>query len=233
MATPWRTAAALAALAAAGALLPGGASAQQTALVAEGLRVDSTGLGSGRHARMEMLLEKTLFKVDVLRLSVVLDREAAERIESALAAATSGGWELDDEALEDTIAAIALDSREALTEIEFERDVGLEQFLDGIRSNLEKAREADLITASEFEDIAAQLPRWYDFLAERGIDSGDRMVQRIRGDTLRTIYVTAAGDVLLDQQDVGPVRRLSVLGGYFAPGSDFREDLVRSIVRED
>ncbi|HSM08267.1 MAG TPA: hypothetical protein VLA33_04535, partial [Gemmatimonadota bacterium] len=65
---------------------------------------------------------------------------------------------------------------------------------------------------------------------ERGIRSGDRMLQRVRGDTLRTVYEGADGEVLLDQVDVGPERRLAVLGGYFAPGSDFRQGLVESVL---
>jgi hypothetical protein len=55
------------------------------------------------------------------------------------------------------------------------------------------------------------------------------MYQRIRSDTLRTVYVDREGSILLDQLDVGPERRLAVLGGYFAPGSEFRDGLVASV----
>jgi hypothetical protein len=57
------------------------------------------------------------------------------------------------------------------------------------------------------------------------------MIYGIRGDTLHTVFRVAEGDILLDQVDVGPQRRLAVLGGYFAPKSDFRESLVRSLFR--
>jgi hypothetical protein len=57
------------------------------------------------------------------------------------------------------------------------------------------------------------------------------MFYRIRGDTLHTVFRSAEGENLLDQVDVGPERRLFVLGGYFAPNSDFREKLVKSLFR--
>ncbi len=56
------------------------------------------------------------------------------------------------------------------------------------------------------------------------------MYYRIRGDSLHTVYLASDGETLLDQVDVGPERRLSVLGGYFAPGSDFRDKLVDSLL---
>ncbi len=73
----------------------------------------------------------------------------------------------------------------------------------------------------------------YAFLADRRIQPGDRMFYRISGDTLRTVFQSGGGEILLDQVDVGPERRLSVLGGYFAPDSDFRDKLVRSLLRRD
>jgi hypothetical protein len=70
---------------------------------------------------------------------------------------------------------------------------------------------------------------WFDFLGERGIWEGDEVFYRIQGDTLRTIYRSADERILLDQTDVGPASRLSVLGSYFVEGSDFREGLIKSL----
>ncbi|MFW6084069.1 MAG: hypothetical protein ACODAA_02545 [Gemmatimonadota bacterium] len=179
---------------------------------------------------MAMLLEKTIFQVDVLELEVRFGPEATTRLDSLIAASSPS--ERPD-GLTDSVAAIALEARDALTSLEFLRDVGLDRFLEGIRDNLRRALEGGLITAEEFEGIARALPGWYDFLRDRGIRSGDRMLQRVRGDSLRTVYISAAGDTLLDQTDRGSHRRLAVLGGYFAPGSDFREGLVDSLLDTD
>lgn len=188
-------------------------------------------LGAGPNASMSMLLEKTIFQVDVLRLDVRLGPEATARLDSLIGARRGDATFSGD--LSDSVAVIALEARDALTSLEFLRDVGLDRFLEGIHDNLRRAEEGELITRDEFEGISDALPGWYDFLRDRGIRSGDRMLQRIRGDTLRTVYISAAGDTLLDQVDTGSHRRLAVLGGYFAPGSDFREGLVESLFGAD
>lgn len=185
--------------------------------------VDTTGLGTGPHARMHMLFEKTIFQVDVLTLDVRLGRAETARLDSLVT-----GREYS-RALADSAAAVALGARDAGAHIVFKRDVSLDQFLDGILDNLGHAREAGIVSRADYETIAAGLPRWYAFLRERGIRDGDQMLQRVRGDTLHTVFRGVDGTVLLDQVDVGPERRLSVLGGYFAPESDFRKGLIRSL----
>lgn len=191
--------------------------------------VDTTGLGHGPHAHMHMLLEKTLFRVDVLTLDVRLGVDETRRIDALLDGAGSGGGDRLGDRLRDSLAAVALGAHDALARIEFQRNVSLDQFLGGIRDNLRKATRAGVIQPATFHAISDALPRWYAFLADRGIRSGDEMHYRIRGDTLHTVYVGVDGAVLLDQVDEGSERRLSVLGGYFAPGTDFREKLIDSL----
>lgn len=186
--------------------------------------LDTASLGGGPYARMSMLWEKTIFKVDVLTVEVRVDSATAQAIE-AVARGRS-----DSKAVADSIAAIAVGARDAFVRIEFQRNVSLGQFLDGVRDNLRRVRDAGLIGPAHYDTIAGGLPRWFGFLAERGIHDGDRILYRIRGDTLRTLYVGDDREVALDQIDVGPERRLAVLGSYFVRGSDFREGLVQSIL---
>ena len=187
--------------------------------------IDTTGLAAGEHSRMHMLLEKTIFQVDVLTLEIRFGPETAAQLDSLV-----DGREFSKN-LADSAAAIALESRDVWARIEFKRGVGLDQFLEGVRDNLRRAEAAGILSAEDYSFIAANLPIWYAFLADRRIQPGDRMVYRMRGDTLRTVFQSVGGEVLLDQVDVGPERRLSVLGGYFAPDSDFRDKLVRSLLR--
>lgn len=188
-----------------------------------GFAMDTAGLASGGHGRMHTLLERTLFRVNVLDVTVWLGRDDARRI---------AGF-ADDRGLtgaaRDSAADLAARSTNALACIRFRRDVSLSRFLEGVERNLREAREAGYLTKPETEEIAAALPRWYAFLRGRGVREGDRMLYRIRRDTLRTVFVSRNGDVLLDTRDVGAHRRLAVLGGYFAPGSDFREGLLDSL----
>jgi hypothetical protein len=189
------------------------------------LSVDTASLGHGRYSRMRTKLEKTIFKVDVLTVEVRLGEQETARLEEI--AAGRSDWR----GPADSIAAVAIHSRDAFVAITFLRDVSLGQFVDGIDDNLRRVAEAELIGRSDYEMIRDGLPRWFGFLGERGIRKGDRILYRIRGDTLRTWFIGNPGGVLLDQTDVGPERRLAVLGSYFVRGSDFREGLIRSLFR--
>ncbi len=186
---------------------------------------DTASLAPDPGARLETLLEKTIFKVDVLSLHIRFGAETANRLERA---ATAG--EIGRDALADSVATIALDSRDVWARIRFERDVRLDQFVDGVVEDLAKARRAGIIDETAYRGVSADLPRWFGFLENRRIRDGDQIWYRIRGDTLRTIYVGVDDGVLLDQTDVGPDRRLAVLGGYLAPGASLRKGLVQSFI---
>jgi len=175
------------------------------------------------HSAMATLLEKTIFKVDVAWLEIWFTPDVDARIR-ALATGRGG-------AQQDSIAAVATRATDALARLHFERNVSLGQFLDGLQDSARRARDAGIISDSTYVDIVTSSPGWYSVLEERGIHDGDEMLYRIRGDTLRTVVRGVDGEILLDQTDVGPDRRLSVLGGYLAPGSDFRRGLIESTGR--
>lgn len=177
--------------------------------------------------QMRMLLEKTIFNVDVLWLTVRLDGSSADRL------AEVARDREPDEAVSDSIARIAVDATCARVHLDFVRNVSLGRFLDAIREGSRAALEADLIEAETFRLIDESLPAWYAFLEGRGVREGDRMSYLIRGDTLNIRYLSSSGELLLDQTDVGAARRRSVLAGYFAPGSDFRRGLIRSLFRDE
>jgi hypothetical protein len=172
---------------------------------------------------MEMLYERTIFNVDVLRLTLRFGPETARELESV-----ARDRSLSDE-LEDELALTALRAREAVVRSRFLRDVSLDQFLDGLRESVANARERGLISAREEEAILSDTEEQYAPLRDRGIREGEMMWYRISGDTLDVAFQALDGEVLIRSTPVGPERRLAVLGGYLARGSDFREDLVRSL----
>jgi hypothetical protein len=188
----------------------------------QGVAFDLSSLAMDRPA-MATLLEKTILKVDVAWLEIWFTPDVDARIR-ALATGPRGPER-------DSIAALATRTTDALARLHFERNVSLGQFLDGLQGSARRARDAGIISAAAYDDIITSSPRWYGFLEERGIRDGDEMLYRIQGDTLRTVFRAVDGETLLDQTDVGPERGRSVLGGYLAPGSDFRRGLIESTVQ--
>lgn len=195
---------------------PEGSPSQEAAL-------DTASLAEGPWSTMRTLLERTIFQVNVLELTVRLGPDPADRIE-ALA-----GARLPREVFEDSAARIGARATDALARLDFRRTVGLGRFAEAVRSNLDRAAADGYLSEGEARAIGDSIPRWFAFLGERPIREGDRIVYRIRGDTLRTLFLRADGERRLDQTDVGPEHRLAVLGSYFARESDFREGLLASL----
>lgn len=178
------------------------------------------------HAHLHALLEKTLFRVDVLNLDIQVDAATADR----LAGLVAGNRNRYSDPLADGVARTVLLAPQAWVRMEFLRNTSRDQFLGGIRDNMEKALAAKLIDRDYFDRTQEQLPGWYDFLSGRGVHKGDIMAYWVRADTLESTYRDADGEVLLDMTRTGPEQRYGVLGSYLAPGSSFRENLVRSLL---
>ena len=189
---------------------------------AQTARFDTVSVGLGPRARACMLLERTIFQVDVLTVDLRLGSGTADEIRRLVEAG----------AARDSIATAAIRSQDAWARIRFVRNVGMNQFLDGVRADLARVVEAGLIDRETFDSISRNLPRWYSFLEDRGVRDGDELLYRVRGDTLHSGYRTPSDEWLLRQTDVGQERRLAVLGSYLVEGSSFREGLLDSLVSE-
>ena len=110
------------------------------------------------------------------------------------------------------------------------RDVPLNRWMGVVRDNLEQARDAGLITKDVEHRVSEALPNWFAPLKDRGYQKGDRVVYSVTPDALRTVVVSAGGQVLLDMTEHDEGARKVVLSSYFAPKSDTREPLLRSLV---
>lgn len=190
---------------------------------APGAVPDTSHLASGPYSRMQTLLERTIFQVDVVDLTLRYDSAATARIRRAVE-----GREYS-ESVADTVAAAVLNAHNVNAHLDFRRDVGLDRFLESVHENMARARDAGMLADSAFRRFEGELPGWYSALEGRGVKEGDVTRYRIRGDSLRVLYRSATGDTLFTRTDVGEQHRRAVIGGYLAPGVDFREGLVRSL----
>lgn len=189
--------------------------------------VDATGLASGPFARMSMLYERTIFRVDVMRLMLHFGPETAATLEELAA-----GREYD-ESLADRIAETVVASRNVLARSRFVRDVSYEQYMDGIRESMGHAREAGFLTPEEHDRLLPRIEAQYEPIHDRGIRDGEAVWYRIRGETFRVVLVARDGSHLVDNTTDGDAHGRALLGGYMAPESDFREELIRSLFRSE
>ncbi len=176
---------------------------------------DTLAFTDGSFGEMSALLEKTIFKVDVLMLRIRVDSLAAAKIKAFVH--------------DDSVALAVIDAKDILAEIRFLREINLSQFLDGIDDDMKKAVRAGLLDEDSYQEIMGGLPEVFSFLDERKIQDGDCISYRVHADTLRTVYRDTLGTVLLDQVDIGRQRRQSVIATFLTPGSSFRKNLLRSL----
>ena len=180
-------------------------------------------LGQGPYAAMHMLLQKTILKINVLNLDIRLDKAAQGKI-----AALAQGKAYSD-GLAPALGQAVMAAGNALIQMEFKRDIPLKSWIGVVRDNLEQAEKARLITPAVQKRISDGLPGWFAALSDRGYEKGDRLFYVVAPDSLRTVVASAGGQILLDRLDKDKDARDVVLATYFAPGSEFREPLLRSL----
>jgi hypothetical protein len=173
---------------------------------------------------MRMTLQKTILKINVATLDVRFDKTAQGRFAQLARGKPYSG------ALAQQLAEVAIGAGHAVVQMRFMRDVSLDRWMGVVRENLDQARAAGLITAEIVQKVSQGLPQWFGALRERGYKKGDRLLYAVAPDSLRTVVVAADGPVLVDRMDRELGTRKVVLASYFAPGSDFRELLLRSLV---
>jgi hypothetical protein len=82
------------------------------------------------------------------------------------------------------------------------------------------------ISQSDAAVISEDTARRFKFLEGRGVNEDDCLYYTVRGDSVQTRFVSAAGDTLLDDLRIGPERKTSLLGSYFAPETNFHDGLL-------
>lgn len=188
--------------------------------------LDAPDLAQGPYSSMHMLLQKTVLKIDVATVDVRVDR-ATQAHFAELARGQQYSYPLDAQ-----LAAAAMAAPRAVVQMQFVRDVPLNRWLGVVRDNLELAREAGLISRDIEQRVSNGIPQWFAPLQERGYQKGDKLIYAVSPDSLRTVVVSAGGQVLLDLSEREAGARRVVMPSYFAPKSDTRELLIRSLLEK-
>lgn len=209
----------------AGWLLLAGILAAAGAAVGELPSLNSPELGHGPYAYMRMALQKTFLRINVATIEVRVDKATEGRL-----AGLAAGKEYS-EGLAAQLANVAIAAERAVVQMEFRRDISLDRWMGVVRENLEQARKAGLIDAALEQKVGKGLPDSFAALKSRGYQKNDRLIYSVLPDSLRTVVVSASGQVLIDRTDRDPGTRRVVMASYFAFGSEFREPLLRSLLK--
>jgi hypothetical protein len=178
----------------------------------------------GPYSAMHMLLEKTILDVDVLTVDVRFGRQVHRRLVDVI-----GTNKHYSEQLGERLAKVALDADDALVEVGYLRDISFKQWMEGVIENLEHAAAAKLITKEIRQRAQERVPVAFAAIKERGYERGDRLLYRVRADSVRMVVVSEKGKIYVDTIDMGKDAPRIVMASYFAPRSDFREPLLRSL----
>jgi hypothetical protein len=192
---------------------------------AEELPFETASLYEGDFSRMSMLYRRSalFLRFDVMTLDVRFGPEDANRLREVAAADAKSAR------LEHRLAETAIKATNAFVRLRFLREIDVDRFVDEARKSTRRVYEAGIIEHDVYVDILRELPGWYGFLEDRNIQPGDELLYRVQGDTLHSVYRSSTGRILQEQVRVSAAHRLSLLGSYFAPKSEFRRGLIRSL----
>jgi hypothetical protein len=171
-------------------------------------------------SRFDYVLERTIFKVDAVRLELAIRGETTDRVAELVTGRA------DPRAWSDSVAALYLGADQASVRMTFLRSFGLDRFLNANRDVMEMLVKAGLINEEELEDLDAENRTRFETLAADGIRDGDVLEHEVRGDTVTTRYTDVTGRIRIDGFLVRARERTVLMGSLFGPESGFRNGLL-------
>ncbi len=188
--------------------------------------LDAPDLGQGPYSAMRMRLQKTILNINVADIDVKFDKATQAKM------AELARGKPYSEALAHQLSLLTLDVKNAMFQMKFLRDIPLNRWIGVVKDSLDQAKAAGLITASMEDAVMKGLPEWFGALKDRGYEKGDKLMYAITPDGVRSVVASAGGKVFVDRFDKGHDGRRVVISSYFAPKSEFREPLLRSLVEQ-
>jgi hypothetical protein len=186
--------------------------------------LDAAGLARGPYSSMHMIVEKTFLNLDVAEIDV----RGSARVQNAFAGAAAGKAYSD--VLEAQLAKVALEADHLVIQVKFLRDASFSRWLDAAQESLVKVARSGLVPADECKRVSGSLGQWFKAFEKDGFHKGDRVVYDVRPGLLRTVAVTAAGKAVVDRTGRDELSSRVLLATYFAPGTDYRTPLLKSLL---
>ncbi len=171
-------------------------------------------------AQFDYILERTIFKVDAVRLELTVGSETADPVSELV------HGRVDPRSEEEGVARLYVNAEEAEVRMTFLRSFSLKRFLDANREQMEGLAEAGLLTDREIRRLIAENEERFAVLEGDGIRDGDRLEHEVRGDTVTTRYTDVTGAIRIDEVQVGAEQRTMLMGSLFGPQSSFRNGLL-------
>jgi len=167
----------------------------------------------------------TVFKIKVAEAEVNVDSAAAAKVQSAIGDATKVSSQLSD-----AVAAAFMTASHAVATMVFLRSASAGQFFGGQEDSFTEMVRSGLLPNTAARKIEGDSKTQLAFVNDDGVDKGDKLILTLRGDTVNTRFVTAAGVERANFTRVGRYRRTAFLAEYFAPHSKFRKGIIKSAV---
>jgi hypothetical protein len=183
----------------------------------------SSALAVGPYAVLQGVLKKTIFKVEVARVQVRVDQATQRKL------ASIAHGRKQTEGLSDGAVRAVMATKQAIISAEIRRDVPYDKYVESTQEDLKRARASGLASEAAFGSVTRLLPQWFRTFEGRGMRKGDRFVCSVGPASMRVVYTAANGRKLVDRRIEGHDPGRAILASYFAPGSSFRKDLLKSV----
>ena len=171
----------------------------------------------------EAMLEKTIFKIDVLKLTLTFRSPAAREVVGEVTQRPSGA------AARRRLAKDLVATTDVVATVRFVRDVGLGRFVEGVCDSMKQAIREQYLQREEALQVCRQVPAWFAQFERRGFREGDQIRYEGSSKGMVTRVFDSNGNQLMEQFDEGSAAVRQMLSGYLNPSSDFFDALMSSL----
>ncbi len=179
------------------------------------------GVGETPHSRLRFFFEVTFMKIDIAWVEAYLDPGTAAVVERVVSDEYTKGRA---RALEMAL----LDGNPMLLRMELARGGGAGRFIGATRDNLRAAVKCGAMEQATFDDLWPFVETLLAPIDSRGMEKGDSIHYRVDGSSIRVVYLSPTGHVLVDGTYESEDAARGFVGSFMCREAAFSENLIRS-----